>query len=236
MIPCGTITVKGQYMPDVVIININTNSLAELQTELVRNGFTCTMTDYCETVAEDISQQSPYVVLAEVNRRQPGRLTQEYINEIKLRNSLPVIALLTGEIPEELGVDWKIDDFVVSPFNIRELSLRINRVIKKEVISDNSETIIYNGLVIDLAKCEVSVDGIKADLTFKEYEVLRFLAGNSGRVLTRDVLLDKIWGMDYFGGDRTVDVHIRRLRSKIEKPGKIFIETVRNIGYRFRND
>jgi len=82
--------------------------------------------------------------------------------------------------------------------------------------------------------CEVTVDGRLVTLTFKEYELLRFLASNRGRVFTRDVLLNEVWGYDYYGGDRTVDVHIRRLRSKIEDSTHIFIETVRNIGYRFR--
>ena len=79
-----------------------------------------------------------------------------------------------------------------------------------------------------------SVEGVVVELTFKEYELLKLLAGHPGRVYTREVLLDKIWGYDYYGGDRTVDVHIRRLRSKIEDSNHIFIETVRNIGYRFK--
>ncbi|UCD09779.1 MAG: response regulator transcription factor, partial [Dehalococcoidales bacterium] len=117
-----------------------------------------------------------------------------------------------------------------------ELALRIKRILRREVVPDDHETISCEDLLIDLASCEVSVEGKKVVLTFKEYELLKFLAGNSGRVFTREALLDKIWGMDYFGGDRTVDVHIRRLRSKIEKHGQSFIETVRNIGYRFRKD
>ena len=78
------------------------------------------------------------------------------------------------------------------------------------------------------------MDDRVVELTFKEFELLKLMASNRGRVFTRDALLDKIWGYDYFGGDRTVDVHIRRLRSKIEEFGHTFIETVRNIGYRFR--
>ena len=98
-----------------------------------------------------------------------------------------------------------------------------------------SEDIIRCGdLVIDSAKCEVSLGGKSIILTFKEYQLLKFLANNKGKVFTRDVLLDKVWGWDYYGGDRTVDVHIRRLRSKIEDKDHSFIETVRGIGYRFR--
>ena len=99
--------------------------------------------------------------------------------------------------------------------------------------SESSELIKCNGLTIDLATYEVTVHGSKVDLTFKEYELLNLLASNKGRVFTREAPLDKIWGYDYFGGDRKVDVHVRRLRSKIEDVNHIYIETVRNIGYKF---
>jgi DNA-binding response OmpR family regulator len=82
----------------------------------------------------------------------------------------------------------------------------------------------------------VTVNGALVELTFKEYELLKLLAANRGRVFTREALLDKLWGYDYFGGDRTVDVHIRRLRSKIEDAEHTYIETVRNIGYRFKKN
>ena len=114
--------------------------------------------------------------------------------------------------------------------------MRINQLLRKARGMKDSELIKCDGLVIDLAKCEVTVDGRVVGLTFKEYELLRFLASNRGRVYTREALLDKIWGYDYYGGDRTVDVHIRRLRSKIEDSKHTFIETVRNIGYRFKKD
>ena len=99
---------------------------------------------------------------------------------------------------------------------------------------DNDEVLTCDGLRMDMATCEVTIDGRIIELTFKEYEVLKLLLNNRGRVFTRDVLLNKIWGYDYYGGDRTVDVHMRRLRSKIEDATHTFIETVRNVGYRFK--
>jgi two-component system alkaline phosphatase synthesis response regulator PhoP len=86
--------------------------------------------------------------------------------------------------------------------------------------------------MIDPAKCEVSINGRLVVLTFKEYELLKVLISNRGKVFTRETLLNQVWGYDYYGGDRTVDVHIRRLRSKIEDATHTFIETVRNIGYK----
>ena len=221
-------------MPDLIIISNNNGKLAELQMSLSRRGFSCSLAAYNEDITEFIADQSPDVVIAEVNSYLPGNIAREYIQEIKIRTSLPIIALFAEKLLEELDVDQNIDDFISTPYNTSELALRIKRILKREVVPDHHETINCDGLLIDLASCEVSVAGKKVELTFKEYELLKFLAGNNGRVFTREALLDKIWGMDYFGGDRTVDVHIRRLRSKIEKHGQSYIETVRNIGYRFR--
>jgi DNA-binding response OmpR family regulator len=221
-------------MPDLIIIGSSNGKLAELQTALSRKGFSCSLTAYNEDIAEFISDQSPDVVIAEITGHQTGNTSREYIQEIKIRTSLPIVGLVAETILDDLDVDQSIDDFISTPYNISELVLRIKRILKREVAPEHHETISCEGLLIDLASCEVSVAGKKVELTFKEYELLKFLAGNSGRVFTREALLDKIWGMDYFGGDRTVDVHIRRLRSKIEKHGQSFIETVRNIGYRFR--
>jgi DNA-binding response OmpR family regulator len=112
------------------------------------------------------------------------------------------------------------------------LITRINRLVKKET-EVATEQIRTAGITIDPDKYEVYVNGKLVSLTFKEYELLKFLASHPGRVFTRDALLNQVWSQDYFGGDRTVDVHIRRLRSKIEDPTHVYIETVRNIGYRF---
>ncbi|MFC2060806.1 response regulator transcription factor, partial [Chloroflexota bacterium] len=109
------------------------------------------------------------------------------------------------------------DDFLISPYDDRELVLRIKRLLNNGIESlDSGELIKCDDLIIDLAKCEVTMERKVVELTFKEYELLKFLASNRGRVYTREALLNKVWGYDYYGGDRTVDVHVRRLRSKIE--------------------
>jgi DNA-binding response OmpR family regulator len=149
--------------------------------------------------------------------------------------SLPIIALIEREIlPDVDGYLNMIDDFVIRPYDLRELNLRVERLLRKTRQADSGETIRCGDLVIDLAKCEVYIGGRPVMLTFKEYELLKVLAGNAGRVFTREALLNKVWGYDYYGGDRTVDVHITRLRSKIENIRNVSIETVRNIGYRLR--
>jgi DNA-binding response OmpR family regulator len=161
----------------------------------------------------------------------------EILRKIKQKQDLPAIVLVKKEALSEVnGYLNMADDFLVWPGDKRELIIRINRLLKKSSGDNGDEQIICNDLMINLATCEVTVNGIKAELTFKEYELLKLLAGNKGRVFTRQTLLDKIWGYDYFGGDRTVDVHVRRLRSKIENGDLNYIETVRNIGYRFAKD
>ena len=126
-----------------------------------------------------------------------------------------------------------IGDFIFTPFNGAELAARVKALLKKVIPTDSDNIIKIGDLVIDVNRYEVLLNGIKVELTFKEYELLKFLASNKGRVYSRDQLLDKIWGYDYYGGTRTVDVHIRRLRSKIEDRKHTFIETLRNIGYKF---
>jgi DNA-binding response OmpR family regulator len=145
---------------------------------------------------------------------------------------IPLIALVSRE--KLNGLDSKVDDFVVKPWEANEVTARIKRILRQKGSAGSEDIIKCGDLVIDLAKYEVSLSSKSIMLTFREYQLLKFLASNHGKVFTREALLNKVWGWDYYGGDRTVDVHIRRLRSKIENPTHTFIETVRNIGYRFR--
>ena len=111
--------------------------------------------------------------------------------------------------------------------------MRLNQVTLRSGGASNSK-IVVGDLVIDLERYEVRLEGKRVLFTYKEYQLLVLLASNAGKVYTRDGLLSQVWGYDYFGGTRTVDVHIRRLRSKIEVTGHSFIETIWNVGYRFR--
>jgi len=125
------------------------------------------------------------------------------------------------------------DDFALWPSSAAELLLRVRGILRRRTTVDSENLLRCGELVIDLANYKVTLGGRPVELTFKEYELLRFLASNRDRVFTREALLNRVWGYDYFGGARTVDVHIRRLRSKIEDRGPSFIETIRNVGYRF---
>ena len=221
-------------MPRLLIMTPESKKLTSLGESLERNGFVYSTVSYNNGFRESLSRQLPDLLLVEMNGNMPDPETQGLIQRLKQRRHLPVIALIPREILNSVNGHLVADDFLTSPYDVKELVLRINRLLHKSKNKDNDEIIKRDGLTIDLARCEVTVEGVVVELTFKEYELLKLLAGHPGRVYTREVLLDKIWGYDYYGGDRTVDVHIRRLISKIEDSNHIFIETVRNIGYRFK--
>jgi len=218
-------------MKDILIITADSKTKAALQQVVIESGFTC-MTTACEDALETMARRSAHLVLVEINSHN-NTPAQRIIGNIKKDKKVPVIALIPADVIEKLDNVPDVDDFITGNYNSAELALRIKRLVHGNGNDTSSEQIKCNGLTIDLATCEVTVNRVKAELTYKEYELLKLLASNKGRVFTRQALLDKIWGYDYFGGDRTVDVHIRRLRSKIEDATHIYIETVRNIGYRF---
>jgi len=220
-------------LPRILIIADEGQSLNGIHSGLIQNGFDCSIASTDEDIVEQISHHFPDLIMLEIKGKRGPELA-ELPQKIKKRKQLPVIALISREVIDRPDIDLEaIDDFIIEPGDASELALRIKRLLNRAGSTESSKAIRCGDLVIDLAKYEVSIGGRRIELTFKEYELLRFLAGHPGRVYSRDALLNRVWGYDYFGGDRTVDVHIRRLRSKIEGLGHTFIETVRNIGYRF---
>jgi len=145
----------------------------------------------------------------------------------------PLVLLVRQEQLAGIDVAWPIDDFLVFPISPEELAMRLRRAIWRRTGIDAANTLRTGVLLVDLANYKVFVSDQPVNLTFKEFELLRFLMTNRGKVFTREALLNRVWGYEYFGGARTVDVHIRRLRSKIETGATVYIETVRNVGYRF---
>ena len=156
--------------------------------------------------------------------------------EIKKYKSIPVIMLSArGEEYDKLfGFELGIDEYVVKPFSPKELMARIKAVIKRNSRPDSGipEKLKFEGLEIDLAGREVYVDGVKASMTPKEYDLLFYLVKNKNLALTRDKLLEEVWGYDFFGDDRTVDTHIKMLRNSLG-PYRKFIVTLRGMGYKF---
>jgi DNA-binding response OmpR family regulator len=147
----------------------------------------------------------------------------------------PVMLLLRGSMLNELEARHELfDDFCVTPFHPLEFEARMRHVLSREGTADvDAETIVYDALVLNFETYQAAIAGHPLDLTYMEYELLKFLAQNPGRVFTRETLLSRVWGYEYYGGARTVDVHIRRLRAKLGEEHAGLISTVRSVGYRF---
>ena len=143
-----------------------------------------------------------------------------------------------GEVFDKvLGLELGADDFIVKPFDMKEICARVKAVLRRSLAHDSvsdGEVIKYENIEISLQKYELKLNGKAIDIPPKELELLYFLASNSNRVFTRDQLLDKVWGFDYLGDSRTVDVHVKRLREKLEGVSdKWMLKTVWGVGYKF---
>jgi DNA-binding response OmpR family regulator len=222
-------------MYSILIVGNQMDRLKEVASGMSRLGFNCTACIYVEDVITWDNRQTFNVVLLDISSTSPnGDTAWSWFRKVKLRRLLPIIALVSTTTLHLAIQEDAIEDFIVQPWNFDELAARIGKVIRRRNKPREDTTITVGDLKIDTIRCEVEISGRILALTFKEYELLKLLASNRGRVFTREELLNTLWGYDYFGGDRTVDVHIRRLRSKIEDPDHTFIETVRNIGYKLK--
>jgi two-component system, OmpR family, response regulator RegX3 len=169
----------------------------------------------------------------------PGMPGTEVCKEIRQRSQVPIIMLTAkdSEVDIVVGLELGADDYVTKPYSSRELLARIRAVLRRKVPGGESgeASIEYHGIVLDPERHQVTKDGRPVALPLKEFELLELLMLNAGRVLTRGQIIDRVWGSDYFGDTKTLDVHIKRLRSKIEpEPSEpTIIVTVRGLGYRF---
>lgn len=148
---------------------------------------------------------------------------------------IPVVVILPVVSLEGISAAREEIEVCFLPCTPEEVNLRLSLAMSRHAPVESPNTIIHGELVIDCDRYEVTLRGRKVDLTYKEYELLKHLASNPGRVFSREALLRSVWEYDYFGGTRTVDVHVRRLRSKIDDVTYHFIETQWNVGYRFRS-
>ncbi len=174
----------------------------------------------------------------------PGMDGYEVCKEIRKDNNIattPIIMITAKgeELDKVLGLELGADDYITKPFSVREMIARVKAVLRRRTtINIESKSYILGNIVVDFEKHSLTKAGEKIELTLKEFELLEVLIKNKGKVMTRDFLLDRIWGYEYIGETRTVDVHIRHLRKKIEDDDKNpkFIETIRGIGYRFNSE
>lgn len=169
----------------------------------------------------------------------PGLAGTEVCRELRQRSTVPIIMLTAkdSEVDIVVGLELGADDYVTKPYSTRELLARIRAVMRRQIdAGDIDESVLSVGSVrMDVEKHQVTVDGSVVPMPLKEFELLELLLRNAGRVLTRGQLIDRVWGADYFGDTKTLDVHVKRIRSKIEPdPGNPrLLVTVRGLGYRF---
>ena len=149
-------------------------------------------------------------------------------------HAVPVMILVGGAQLSELEHrDELFDDFCLSPFHPAELEARLRHLMVADVDLHRAELVEYGELTLNLETYQAAISGRPLDMTYMEYELLKFLAQNPGKVFTREMLLSRVWGYEYYGGARTVDVHVRRLRAKLGEEHANLIQTVRSVGYRF---
>jgi two-component system response regulator RegX3 len=163
----------------------------------------------------------------------------EVCRQIRSKSKVPIIMLTAkdSEVDKVVGLEIGADDYVTKPYSARELVARINAVLRRhsgEGVTSDTGTMVVQGIRMDVDRHQVSVNGIPVSLPLKEFELLEFLMRNAGRVLTRIQLIDRVWGSDYVGDTKTLDVHIKRIRAKIEidPANPKIIQTVRGLGYK----
>jgi two-component system response regulator RegX3 len=221
-----------------ILIVEDESSLSEpLAYLLEREGYeTSIAADGIAAVAEFDKHGADLVLL---DLMLPGLSGTEVCKELRTRSSVPIIMLTAkdSEVDIVVGLELGADDYVTKPYSTRELLARIRAVMRRRIETDDDhDAVLEAGTVrMDVERHTVSVDGRDTPMPLKEFELLELLLRNSGRVLTRGQLIDRVWGVDYFGDTKTLDVHIKRIRSKIEKvPSEpTMLVTVRGLGYRF---
>lgn len=222
----------------ILIVDDDTNICELLRLYIAKEGFEASIANDGETALKMFDSVSPDLILLDIML--PGLDGWQVCRELRKKSSVPIIMLTAkGEVFDKvLGLELGADDYVVKPFETKEVVARINAVLRRSVRSsgrqDDSKEVSYENLTINLTNYELRVKGQQVDTPPKEMELIYHLASNPNRVFTRDQLLDEVWGFDYYGDSRTVDVHVKRLREKLEGVSdKWALKTVWGVGYKF---
>jgi two-component system response regulator RegX3 len=205
---------------------------------LEREGYDVTVAEDGISAVSEFDRSAPDLVLLDLML--PGMPGTEVCRELRVRSAVPIIMLTAkdSEIDIVVGLELGADDYVTKPYSTRELLARIRAVLRRRVVAEEGEEpgVLEAGAVrMDVERHTVEVDGRETPMPLKEFELLELLLRNAGRVLTRGQLIDRVWGSDYFGDTKTLDVHIKRIRAKIEREPSdpVQLVTVRGLGYRF---
>ena len=231
----------NQNLPKVLVVEDEKSFVEALKVGLDREGFDVKVAEDGLMALELFRTFKPDLILLDVMLPKiPGL---DVCKEIRTESKVPIIMVTAKgeEIDTVVGLEVGADDYVTKPYRLREVVARMRSLLRRSNWSDETEAVSEGRVItvgdirVDTDKYEVEVRNEIVDFPLKEFELLLLLLENVGRVLTRDVLIDRVWGFDYVGDTKTLDVHIKRLRSKVEKdPSKpMSIITVRGVGYKF---
>ena len=218
-------------MYNVIVLN-NHRGGRELAEAANRAGMTCRIRDDRDFLPDDPAAEAPDAVLLDLESLETAA-ARRAIEHCRGRK-VPALAALPRAAIARYDPALNPDELLLIPVPDDELALRVRQAVYRVNGPTGSPALSVGDITIDLERYEVSAAGRRVTLTYKEFQLLALLASHPGRVYTREALLSQVWGYDYLGGTRTVDVHVRRLRSKVESPGRSYIETIWNVGYRFR--
>lgn len=226
-------------MPKILIVEDEPSLAEAVEFSLTSEGFEVAVASDGPQGLQAFERERPDLVLLDLML--PGMSGSDVCRHIRASSATPVIMLTAKdtEIDKVVGLELGADDYVTKPFSTRELIARIRAVLRRggdwSDLTDVSDVLEANSVRVDPERHEITVRGALVDVPPKEFALLELLVRNAGRVLTRDVLIDRVWGADYFGDTKTLDVHIKRLRSRIEDDPRQpqLIVTVRGVGYRF---
>lgn len=220
----------------IMVVDDDQNICELLRLYLEKEGYTVVLANDGKKALEVFEKESPDLILLDIML--PGLDGWQVCREIRKKSQCPIIMLTAkGEVFDKvLGLELGADDYVVKPFETKEVVARIKAVLRR--IGKNGEEPVkevkYDKLSINLTNYELKVNGKQIDTPPKEMELIYHLASNPNRVFTRDQLLDEVWGFDYYGDSRTVDVHVKRLREKLEGVSDQWtLKTVWGVGYKF---
>ncbi len=227
-------------MTKILIVEDEESVIDPLELLLNKEGFTIETARDGRAALEKFEKVLPDLVLLDLMI--PIISGTEVCRQIRAKSQVPIIMLTAKdtEVDKVVGLELGADDYIVKPYSKAELVARIKAVLRRqggEATSEVSGVITAGPISIDIDRHLVMINGAATSLPLKEFELLEFLLRNKGRVLTRTQLIDRVWGSDYFGDTKTLDVHIKRLRAKIESDpaNTVYIQTIRGLGYKFED-
>ena len=226
-------------MTKILVVEDEASFSDALSYVLGKEGFDVTVADTGDGAIAAFDKNGADLVLLDLML--PGLSGTEVCKQLRSRSAVPIIMLTAKdtEVDKVVGLELGADDYVTKPYSKAELVARIRAVLRRQNEPETIPTgVITAGPVrIDVERHQVNINDQLVALPLKEFELLEFLVRNSGRVLTRTQLIDRVWGSDYFGDTKTLDVHVKRLRAKIESDpaNPVYIQTIRGLGYKFEN-